>query len=94
MSISLPSVVGKHLLTIHRTGYKNAKVDTKTLFFNSSYAGPMSDDDYVPNWPNPTNSSTCAHGMGVLKSVVQEYKGKIATYNYSLPYPYVSTCFL
>jgi acid phosphatase len=68
--------------------YKNTNVNTKGLFFNSSYPGPLSDAEYVTAWPIPTNASTCAHGKGVLKSVVNTYKGKVATFNYTSPYPY------
>ncbi|KAJ9609749.1 hypothetical protein H2200_006077 [Cladophialophora chaetospira] len=75
-------------IVANKTGYKNANVNTKGLFFNSSYPGPLSDKKYVPTWPNPTNSSTCAHGKGVLKSVVNNFKGKVATFNYTSPYPY------
>lgn len=72
----------------NKTGYKNQVVSTTGLYFNESYPGPLSDKKYVPTWPVPTNSSTCAHGKGVLKSVVDTYKGKVATFNYTSPYPY------
>ncbi|OAL33416.1 hypothetical protein AYO20_07272 [Fonsecaea nubica] len=75
-------------LVANKTGYKNANVNTKGLFFNSSYPGPVSDAQYVNTWPVPTNASTCAHGKGVLKSVVSTIKGRAATMNYTNPYPY------
>ncbi|KIX04863.1 uncharacterized protein Z518_05734 [Rhinocladiella mackenziei CBS 650.93] len=75
-------------LVANKTGYKNQKIQTAGMYFNESYPGPLSDDAYVPDWPIPTNASTCAHGKGVLKHVVNTYKGMAATLNYTAPYPY------
>ncbi|KIX93022.1 uncharacterized protein Z520_11295 [Fonsecaea multimorphosa CBS 102226] len=72
----------------NKTGWKNANIQTANLFFNESYPGPLSDAEYVPDWPIPTNASTCANGKGVLKSVANTYKGMVATLNYTQPYPY------
>ncbi|KAG9775032.1 acid phosphatase phoa, partial [Aureobasidium melanogenum] len=77
-------------LVANKTGYKNAAVDLndEAIFYNASYPGPLSTKKYIPTWPVPTNSSKCANGKGVLKSVVDTIKGQAPTYNYSSPYPY------
>jgi len=75
-------------LVANKTGYKNANINTKGLFFNSSYPGPLSDKEFVPTWPVPTNATTCANGKGVLEKVLYANKGKVTTFNYTNPYPY------
>jgi acid phosphatase len=60
----------------NRTGYVNSKVDTANLFFNASYPGPLSDTNFIPNWPAPNTSARCASGKGVLSKVVSTW-GKL-----------------
>jgi acid phosphatase len=75
-------------IVANKTGYANKIVDTKGLFMNASYPGPLSDDKYIPTWPNPETSGKCASGMGVLGAVANTYKGTTPTYNYTNPFPY------
>lgn len=75
-------------LVANKTGYKNAKVDTTNLYFNESYPGPLSDLLYVPQWPVPNTTATCASGMGVLDTVKSTYKNAAQSYNYTNVYPY------
>jgi acid phosphatase len=75
-------------IVAHKTGYVNYEVDTKHLFFNASYPGPLSDTKYIPIWPAPDTSAKCAAGRGVLQTVVDTWFQSPPTYNYSSPYPY------
>ena len=75
-------------MVAQKTGYKNKAVDTKNLYFNQSYAGPLSDTLYVKNWPVPTTDKTCANGKGVLPSVKNIWGKLKPSYNgYKTPYP-------
>ncbi|KAI1617053.1 acid phosphatase [Exophiala viscosa] len=73
-----------------KTGKVNAALNfnDKSVYFNQSYPGPLSDELYSDVWPIPTNSSTCANGRGVLPSIVKTYAGQKASFNYTSPYPY------
>jgi acid phosphatase len=75
-------------IVANKTGYVNYEVDTKNLFFNASYPGPLSDDKYIPIWPAPDTTAKCAAGKGVLQAVVGTWSQTTPTYNYSSPYPY------
>jgi acid phosphatase len=75
-------------LVANKTGYVNSKVDTSSLFFNSTYPGPLSDNKFVPVWPAPNTNATCASGKGVLSSVVNTWGKEKETYNYTNVYPY------
>jgi len=75
-------------LVANKTGYHNYAVDTKNLYFNASFPGPMSDKKFVHTWPVPTTSQKCAAGKGVLPAVKALYSKLTPTYNYSNPYPY------
>jgi acid phosphatase len=75
-------------IVANKTGYVNYEVDTKNLFFNASYPGPLSDDLYIPIWPAPDTTAKCAAGKGVLKAVVDTWSQSTPTYNYTSPYPY------
>ncbi|KAK5069438.1 hypothetical protein LTR70_010731 [Exophiala xenobiotica] len=71
-------------LVTDMTGYKTQQFDTKNLYLNQSYPGPMSAKEYVPIWPVPTTDKTCANGMGVLSSVAKTWGGmKPTLYDYS-----------
>lgn len=72
----------------NKTGYVNANVNITNLYFNSSYPGPVSDNLYVPVWPAPNTTATCASGMGVLNAVKAAWGNHTATYNYTNVYPY------
>jgi acid phosphatase len=75
-------------IVANKTGYVNYEVDTKNLFFNKSYPGPLSDHLYIPIWPAPDTTAKCAAGKGVLKAVVDTWSQSTPTYNYTSPYPY------
>ncbi|KAL6251023.1 hypothetical protein RBB50_001231 [Rhinocladiella similis] len=77
-------------IVANKTSYKNAVLNNNDLgfYFNESYPGPFSDDEFVTAWPVPTNDSTCANGKGVLPAVVQQINGRAPTLNYTNPYPY------
>jgi acid phosphatase len=75
-------------IVANKTGYVNYEVDTKNLFFNASYPGPLSDDKFIPIWPAPDTTAKCAAGKGVLQAVVGTWSQTTPTYNYSSPYPY------
>jgi acid phosphatase len=75
-------------LVANKTGYTNAKVDTTNLYFNTSYPGPLSDSSYIPAWPVPNTTATCAAGLGVLDAVKKTYGKAAASYNYTNVYPY------
>jgi acid phosphatase len=75
-------------IVANKTGYVNYEVDTKNLFFNASYPGPLSDDKYIPVWPVPDTTAKCAAGKGVLQAVVSTWSQSTPTYNYTSPYPY------
>ncbi|CAM6003985.1 unnamed protein product, partial [Sphagnum balticum] len=71
----------------NKTGYVNAIVNTTNLYFNSSYPGPVSDALYIPIWPAPDTTATCAAGS-ILGSVVSTWGKSSGTYNYTNVYPY------
>jgi acid phosphatase len=73
-------------LVANKTGYSNQKVDTTSLFFNASYPGPLSDAEYIPVWPVPTNGK-CAAGS-ILSSVVSTWGTAGGSRNYTNVYPY------
>lgn len=73
-------------LVANKTGYSNQKVDITSLFFNSSYPGPLSDAEYIPVWPVPTNGK-CAAGS-ILSSVVSTWGTAGGSRNYTNVYPY------
>jgi acid phosphatase len=75
-------------LVANKTGWANSNVDTKSLFFNASYPGPVSSTKFVPEWPVPNTSAKCASGKGVLSSVVSAWGKENETYNYTNVYPY------
>jgi acid phosphatase len=59
-------------IVANKTGYVNAIVNTTNLYFNSSYPGPVSDARYIPTWPAPDTTATCAAGS-ILGSVVSTW---------------------
>jgi acid phosphatase len=73
-------------LVANKTGYTNQKVDITNLYFNSSYPGPLSDSEYIPVWPVPTNGK-CAAGS-ILSSVVSTWGSAGGSRNYTNVYPY------
>jgi acid phosphatase len=75
-------------LVANKTGYHNPVVKTTNLYFNSSYPGAVSDSKYVPVWPVPNTTATCASGKGVLGSVVSTWGKSSSTYNYTDVFPY------
>jgi len=75
-------------LVANKTGYTNYVVNTKNLYFNASYPGPLSDKKYDPTWPPPTTSQKCAGGKGVLPAIKALYSSMTPILNYSNPYPY------
>jgi acid phosphatase len=74
-------------IVANKTGYVNAIVNTTNLYFNSSYPGPVSDALYIPTWPAPDTTATCAAGS-ILGSVVSTWGKSSGTYNYTNVYPY------
>jgi acid phosphatase len=74
-------------IVANKTGYVNAIVNTTNLYFNSSYPGPVSDARYIPTWPAPDTTATCAAGS-ILGSVVSTWGKSSGTYNYTNVYPY------
>ncbi|OJJ50500.1 hypothetical protein ASPZODRAFT_137660 [Penicilliopsis zonata CBS 506.65] len=78
-------------LVSNATGYTNYDVDTTNLLINSSLPGPLSLSEYSQyrsTWPVPATEGKCSAGNGILKSVVDMYKGREPTYNYTDPFPY------
>ncbi len=75
-------------LVANKTSYVNSIVDTKNMYFNASYPGPVSDDKYVASWPAPNTNAKCASGMGVLPAVVKAWSKEKEAYNYTNVYPY------
>ncbi|PMD54495.1 phosphoesterase-domain-containing protein [Hyaloscypha bicolor E] len=73
-------------LVANKTGYTNQKVDTKDLFFNASYPGPLSDSQWVPVWPVPATNAKCATGS-VLASVVSTWGKSDGSFDYTNVYP-------
>ncbi|KAK3897130.1 hypothetical protein C8A05DRAFT_20043 [Staphylotrichum tortipilum] len=76
-------------LVANWTGYRNAVVDTRGLFLNVSYPGPVSNKMFTPGWwPAPATGLKCAAGRGVLPAVVATWGRGEGTYNYTNVYPY------
>lgn len=66
-------------------------VDTTNLYLNESLPGPLEALDYSKyrsSWPVPTTNSSCSAGNGILQPVIDTYKGREPTYNYTAPFPY------
>lgn len=72
-------------LVANKTGHTNAVVDTTNLYYNASYPGPLSDAEYIPVWPVPTNGK-CAAGS-ILSSVVSTWGSAGGTRNYTNVFP-------
>lgn len=80
-------------LVADKVGYTNWKVDETNLWLNESLPGPLSTgklSKHRSNWPIPATNATCSSGHGILKSVVDAYKGQVPTYNYTAPLPHDS----
>ncbi|KAJ5994067.1 phosphoesterase-domain-containing protein [Penicillium sp. IBT 35674x] len=78
-------------LVADKVNYTNWEVDANMLWLNESLPGPLEDwgySKYRSNWPVPTTNDTCSSGNGILQSVIDTYKGRTPTYNYSSPFPY------
>ncbi|KAJ6038432.1 phosphoesterase-domain-containing protein [Penicillium canescens] len=72
-------------------GYINWDVDTTNLYINESLPGPLAQGTYSKyrsNWPVPATEYSCSAGHGILQSVIDTYKGRTPTYNYTAPFPY------
>jgi acid phosphatase len=60
-------------------------------YLNESLPGPLEAlgySKYRSSWPVPTTNSSCSAGNGILQSVIDTYKGREPTYNYTAPFPY------
>ncbi|KAJ5211439.1 phosphoesterase-domain-containing protein [Penicillium cinerascens] len=78
-------------LVADKVNYTNWDVDANSLWLNQSLPGPLERwgySKYRSNWPVPTTNDSCSAGYGILQSVVEAYKGRAPTYNYSSPFPY------
>lgn len=77
-------------IVANKTGYINAGVNTTNLYFNSTYPGAVSENEYIEGfWPAPDTIAKCASGLGVLQSVIDIWgSSSRGTYNYTNPYPY------
>ncbi|KAJ5645152.1 phosphoesterase-domain-containing protein [Penicillium longicatenatum] len=74
-----------------KVGYTNWAIDDTNLYINESLPGPLMRwglTAYRSNWPVPTTSGSCSAGNGILQSVIDMYKGRAPTYNYTAPFPY------
>ncbi|KAJ5925747.1 phosphoesterase-domain-containing protein [Penicillium verhagenii] len=74
-----------------KVSYTNWAVDSTKLYINESLPGPLMRwglTAYRSNWPVPSTNDTCSGGNGILQSVVDLYKGRAPTYNYTAPFPY------
>jgi acid phosphatase len=78
-------------LVADKTGYKNQAVDTTNLYYNVSNPGPLSDTQYLADWPAPVTNVTCASGQGVLAAVKNVWGNISASYTYSVNPSVVST---
>ena len=77
-----------------KVNYTNWMVDTTNMFLNESLPGPLEAlgySKYRSSWPVPSTNETCSAGNGILHSVIDTYKGRDPTYNYTAPFPYDST---
>ncbi|KAJ5539595.1 phosphoesterase-domain-containing protein [Penicillium frequentans] len=74
-----------------KVGYTNWAIDDTNLYINESLPGPLMRwglTAYRSSWPVPSTSDSCAAGNGILQSVIDMYKGRAPTYNYTAPFPY------
>lgn len=81
-------------LVADKVGYTNWNVDASNLYINESLPGPLSLSEYSiwrPTWPVPSTTDKCSAGNGILPAVVDKYKGRAPTYNYTTPFPYDAT---
>ena len=77
-----------------KVNYTNWMVDTTHLYLNESLPGPLEalgHSKYRSSWPVPYTNETCSAGNGILQSVIDRYKGRDPTYNYTAPFPYDAT---
>ncbi|KAL4804020.1 phosphoesterase family-domain-containing protein [Aspergillus unguis] len=74
-----------------KVGYTNWDVNTKNLYLNVSYNGPLADGDYAQKtyeWPVPAIEGQCSGGHGILDVVKKTYAGLEPTHDYSSPLPF------
>ncbi|KAJ5136708.1 acid phosphatase PHOa [Penicillium atrosanguineum] len=74
--------------------HTNCVVDTTNLYLNESLPGPLEAlgySKYRSSWPVPTTDGSCSAGNGILQAVIDAYKGRKPTYNYTTPFPYDTT---
>ncbi|KAJ5760364.1 phosphoesterase-domain-containing protein [Penicillium odoratum] len=74
-----------------KVNYTNWAIDDTNLYINESLPGPLMRwgfTAYRSNWPVPSTSDSCSAGNGILQSVIDTYKGRAPTYNYTAPFPY------
>ncbi|KAJ6096401.1 phosphoesterase-domain-containing protein [Penicillium sp. IBT 16267x] len=74
-----------------KVGYTNWAIDNTNLYINESLPGPLMRwglTAYRSTWPVPSTSDSCSAGNGILQSVIDMYKGRAPTYNYTAPFPY------
>ncbi|ORY00906.1 phosphoesterase family-domain-containing protein [Clohesyomyces aquaticus] len=67
--------------------YVNWDVETKNLYFNSTYPGPLSKHRYQAEWPRPETKEACAAGYGVLEQVKRAWGEGEGGRKYTWPYP-------
>ncbi|KAL4932343.1 putative acid phosphatase [Aspergillus undulatus] len=96
-NFGLPSLgrwdCGANLLSFlaEKVGYTNFDVDTRNLYLNVSYPGPMANGDYAEKtyeWPIPATEGKCSGGYGILDVVKKTYAGLEPTYDYESPVPF------
>ncbi|KAJ5767152.1 acid phosphatase PHOa [Penicillium nucicola] len=74
-----------------KVNYTNWKVDTTNLYLNESLPGPLEALGYSKfrsTWPVPSTNESCSANNGILQSVIDTYKGREPTYNYTAPFAY------
>jgi acid phosphatase len=75
-------------LVANKTGYSNLNISLDNLYFNASYAGPLSDKKFTPGWWAAPNTVGGCVARSILPGLAELWGESPGALNYTNVYPY------